>query len=234
MDRPSVRATSKLPWPERLARLRDAAFRDQVLSEGNGDAEARLPESARVIHRGFDRSTKWPTTRTTNPTPSATASRRSPQRRRRRHYGIRLRRPDASRRRGHDLHDPRALPVPERDRLRSEGHFAAVAETSVGRTHRCAVMRSSSHSGSQRDLVVAGQGSWRAQAAAAPLRTAANSGTRRVRLTSCRPAAVVRAGRLELPPLSGPGPTASDASIGFAAVLCAPPDQQLYEAASKA
>jgi N-acyl-D-amino-acid deacylase len=55
MDRPSVRAISKLHWPEQLARLRDAAFRDQVLSVGNGDAEARRPEFARMIYRGFDR-----------------------------------------------------------------------------------------------------------------------------------------------------------------------------------
>jgi len=55
MDRPSVVALADLPWPERLARLSDPAFRAQVLSEDNGDAEALLPEFARIIYRGFDR-----------------------------------------------------------------------------------------------------------------------------------------------------------------------------------
>jgi N-acyl-D-aspartate/D-glutamate deacylase len=54
MDRPSIRATAALPWPERLARLRDPAFRAQVLSEPN-EGEERLPEFARVVYRGFER-----------------------------------------------------------------------------------------------------------------------------------------------------------------------------------
>jgi N-acyl-D-aspartate/D-glutamate deacylase len=55
MDRPSVKAIADLPWPEQVARLKDPTFRARVLSEGNGDAEERLPEYARVVYRGFDR-----------------------------------------------------------------------------------------------------------------------------------------------------------------------------------
>ncbi len=55
MDRPSVLALAGLPWPEQLARLSDRDYRAQVLREDNGEAEARLPEFARVIYRGFDR-----------------------------------------------------------------------------------------------------------------------------------------------------------------------------------
>ena len=55
MDRPSIRGITELPWPEQLARLKDPAFRAQVLSENNGSAEERLPEYARVVYRSFDR-----------------------------------------------------------------------------------------------------------------------------------------------------------------------------------
>jgi N-acyl-D-amino-acid deacylase len=55
MHRPSVQALSGLSWPERLARFKDPAFRSQVLSEGNGDAEMLMPEFARTIYRSFDR-----------------------------------------------------------------------------------------------------------------------------------------------------------------------------------
>ena len=55
MDRPSILALAGLSWSEQLSRLGDPAFRAQVLAEDNGEAEARLPEFARVIYRGFDR-----------------------------------------------------------------------------------------------------------------------------------------------------------------------------------
>jgi N-acyl-D-aspartate/D-glutamate deacylase len=55
MDRPSIRAIAHLPWPERLARLKDPAFRAQVLGEGNGPGAERLPAFARVVYDGFER-----------------------------------------------------------------------------------------------------------------------------------------------------------------------------------
>ncbi|MDA8044394.1 MAG: amidohydrolase family protein [Actinomycetota bacterium] len=55
MDRPSIRAIAALPWPERVARLKDPSFRSRVLSEPNGEGEDLLPDFARIIYQGFDR-----------------------------------------------------------------------------------------------------------------------------------------------------------------------------------
>jgi N-acyl-D-aspartate/D-glutamate deacylase len=55
MDRPSIRKIARLPWQEQIVRLKDPAFRAQVLSEDNGDAEKRQPEYARAVYRAFDR-----------------------------------------------------------------------------------------------------------------------------------------------------------------------------------
>jgi N-acyl-D-aspartate/D-glutamate deacylase len=55
MDRPSIRAMAERPWDEQLARLKDPAFRAQVLSEDNGAAEELLPPFARIVYRGFER-----------------------------------------------------------------------------------------------------------------------------------------------------------------------------------
>jgi N-acyl-D-aspartate/D-glutamate deacylase len=55
MDRPSIRSIVDLPWTEQLARLKDPAFRAQVLAEDNGPGEERLPDFARAVYRAFDR-----------------------------------------------------------------------------------------------------------------------------------------------------------------------------------
>jgi N-acyl-D-aspartate/D-glutamate deacylase len=55
MHRPSIKAIAHLPWPDQLERLKDPAFRAQVLSEGNGAGEEGRPDYAQVVLRGFDK-----------------------------------------------------------------------------------------------------------------------------------------------------------------------------------
>ncbi len=54
MDRPSIRAIEHLPWEAQLARLKNPAFKAQVLSEENGERAGRMPAFARKVFHAFD------------------------------------------------------------------------------------------------------------------------------------------------------------------------------------
>jgi len=55
MGRPSWKAIAGLPWPEQLARLKDPAFRQQMLSEGNDVVGRYAPELEDRMLNGFAR-----------------------------------------------------------------------------------------------------------------------------------------------------------------------------------
>jgi N-acyl-D-amino-acid deacylase len=55
MARPSILAIAHLPWADQLARLKDPAFRAQVLSEDNGSPEEGSPAFMRHVYGAFER-----------------------------------------------------------------------------------------------------------------------------------------------------------------------------------